>query len=63
MCICQTNVEFYPGVISAKFGSNFDMPVVYYSQFISVACHRGVENSALDGQFSKADELEEIAAK
>jgi len=39
------------------------MPVVYYAQLISVACSRGAEISALDGQPGKAEELEEIAAK
>ena len=40
--LCQTNVEIYQHEISqrllnAKFGSNFNMPVVYYGQLISVA--------------------------
>jgi len=60
---CQTNITIYPGKISAKFGSNFEMPVVYYCQLISVASGRSAEESALDGRFIKAKELEEIAAK
>ena len=54
--------NFYP-CINAKFGSNFDMPVVYYSLLISVAYGRSAEDSALDGQLIKAKKLEEIAAK
>ncbi len=61
--LCQANVEIYQDEINTKFGSNFEMPVVYYSQLISVAYGRSAEDSALDGQIIKADKLEEIAAK
>jgi heterodisulfide reductase subunit B len=61
--LCQTNVEIYQDEINAKFDSNFDMPVVYYGQLISVAYGRSAEDSALDGQLIKAKKLEEIAAK
>jgi heterodisulfide reductase subunit B len=54
---------FTPGENSAKFGSNFDMPVVYYSLLKSVAYGRGAEDQAPGGQFIKAKKLEEIAAK
>jgi heterodisulfide reductase subunit B len=59
----QTNVEIYQDGINAKFGSKFEMPVVYYSQLISVAYGRSIEDAALDGQIIKAKKLEEIAAK
>ncbi len=39
------------------------MPVVYYSQLISVAYGRILEDSALDGQIIKVKKLEESAAK
>lgn len=61
--LCQVNVEIYQDDINAKFGSNFNMPVVYYSQLISVAYGRNAEDSALDGQIIKAKKLEEIAVK
>jgi len=61
--LCQTNVEIYQDEISKKFGSKFEMPVVYYSQLISVAYGRSIEDLALDGQIIKAKKLEEIAAK
>ena len=35
--VCQTNGEIHLGEISEKFGSNFDMPVVYFSQPVSVS--------------------------
>ncbi len=39
------------------------MPVVYYSQLISVVYGRSVKDAALDGQIIKAEKLEGIAAK
>jgi heterodisulfide reductase subunit B len=61
--LCQSNVETYQGEFNAKFGGNFEMPVVYYRQLKSVAYGRTAEGSAIDGQFIKAKKLEEIAAK
>jgi len=61
--LCQANVEIYQDEINAKFGSNFNMPVVYYSQLIAVAYGRSASDAALDGQIIKVKQLEEIAAK
>ena len=59
----QANVEIYQEEINAKFGSKFDMPVVYYCQLKSVAYGHNAKDSALDSQIIKAKKLEEIAAK
>jgi len=61
--LCQANVEIYQDEINAKYNSKFEMPVVYYSQLISVAYGRNASDSALDRQLVKAKKLEEIAAK
>ncbi len=61
--LCQANVEIYQDEINAKFNSKFEMPVVYYSQLISVAYGRNAKDSALDGQLIAAKKLEDIAAK
>jgi len=61
--LCQANVEIYQDQINAKYGTKFDMPVVYYSQLISVAYGRNANDAALNGQVIKAKKLEEIAAK
>jgi heterodisulfide reductase subunit B len=61
--LCQANVEIYQDQINAKYGTKFDMPVVYYSQLISVAYGRNATDSALNGQIIKAKKLEDIAAK
>ena len=59
--LCQANVEIYQGEINEKFGSKFEMPVVYYSQLISVAYGRDVKDASLDGQLIKSEKLEKIA--
>ncbi len=61
--VCQMNVEVYQDQINARFGSKFNMPVVYYSQLMAVAFGRSAKDAALDGQVIKAKQLEEIAAK
>ncbi|MCW8830303.1 MAG: CoB--CoM heterodisulfide reductase iron-sulfur subunit B family protein [Gammaproteobacteria bacterium] len=61
--LCQANVEIYQDEINAKYGSKFNMPVVYYSQLIDVAYGRNATDSSLDGQVIKAKKLEEIAGK
>ncbi len=59
--LCQANVEIYQDDINAKYGTKFEMPVVYYSQLISVAYGRNATDAALDGQIIKAKKLEDIA--
>ncbi|KPJ90623.1 MAG: heterodisulfide reductase, partial [Gammaproteobacteria bacterium SG8_11] len=48
--LCQMNVEVYQDNINAKHGTKFNMPVVYYSQLMSVAYGKNEKDSALDGQ-------------
>jgi len=61
--LCQANVEIYQDQINARFGSKFNMPVVYYSQLMSVAFGRNTKDAALDGQIIRAKSLEDIAGK
>jgi heterodisulfide reductase subunit B len=35
--LCQTNVEMYQPAINKKFGTNFNIPVVFYSQLMAKA--------------------------
>jgi heterodisulfide reductase subunit B len=57
------NVEAYQGDINAKFGTKFDMPVVFYSQVLSVAYGRSAKDAALNGQLIKPKKLIELAEK
>ncbi len=61
--VCQMNVEVYQDQINKKYGTNFNMPSVYYSTLMSVAYGKGAKEAALDGQVVRAKKLEEIAAK
>jgi len=56
-------VEIYQDQINARFGSKFNMPVVYYSQLMSVAFGRSSKDWGLDGQIIRAKSLEDIAGK
>ena len=61
--LCQMNTEVYQDKINARHGTKFNMPVVYYSQLLSVAYGKDIKASALDGQIIKAKKLEDIAKK
>lgn len=61
--VCQMNVEVYQGHINQTHGTKFDIPVVYYSQLMSVAYGASVKEAGLDGQIIRAKQLEDIANK
>ncbi len=62
--LCQTNVEMYQDAINKKFGTNFNMPVVFYSQLMAVAFGMDAKkDAALDQNTIKSAKLEEIARK
>jgi heterodisulfide reductase subunit B len=61
--LCQMNVEAYQPDINKRFGTKFNIPVVYYTQLYNVAFGQSVTDAALDGQIIKAGKLEEIANK
>jgi len=61
--LCQTNVEIYQDEKNAKYGSKFEMPVVYYSELNPIDYGRSSDHAAFDGQIIKTRQLEEIAAK
>jgi heterodisulfide reductase subunit B len=61
--LCQMNTEVYQDQINTKYGTKFNMPVVYYSQLMSVAYGSDAKEAALDGNIIKAEKLEKIAGK
>ena len=61
--VCQMNVEVYQGQINKTYGTKFKMPVVYYSQLMTVAYGGSAKEAGLDGNIIRATQLEEIAAK
>ena len=61
--LCQANVEVYQSEINKKQGTKLNMPVVYYSQLMTVAYGGSAKDAALDGQLIRAEKLEKIAGK
>ena len=61
--LCQANVEVYQSEINRKHGTKLNMPVLYYSQLMSVAYGGTVKQAGLDGHVIKPKKLLEIAAK
>ena len=59
--LCQANVEIYQSEINKKQGTKFAMPVVYYSQLMTVAYGGTAKQAGLDGQLIKAEKLEKLA--
>jgi heterodisulfide reductase subunit B2 len=59
--VCQMNVEVYQDQINATYGTQFKMPVVYYSTLMAVAFGRSAKDAALNGQVIPSKKLEERA--
>ena len=61
--VCQMNVEVYQDHINQRYGTRFEMPVVYYSTLMSVAYGKSAKEAGLDGQVIRAKKLEDIAGR
>ena len=61
--LCQANVEVYQSEINRKQGTNFHLPIVYYSQLMAVAYGGSVKAAGLDGHIIAPTRLQEIATK
>ena len=61
--LCQANVEIYQSEINKKQGTKFNMPVVYYSQLMTVAYGGDAAQAGLNGQLIRAEKLEKAAGK
>lgn len=56
--LCQTNVEMYQPEINKRFGTDFNIPVVFYTQLLAVAFGLDpVKDAALDQNIIKSDKL------
>jgi heterodisulfide reductase subunit B2 len=56
--LCQTNVEMYQDQINKEFGTNFQIPVVFYSQLMALAFGMDANRDAcLNQNTIKADKL------
>ena len=61
--LCQANVEIYQSEINKKQSTQFAMPVVYYTQLLTVAYGGSIQQAGLNGQLIRAEKLDELAEK
>ena len=62
--LCQTNVEMYQDAINKKFGTDFHIPVVFYSQLMAVAFGMdATKDAALNQNTIRSAKLEDMAKK
>lgn len=60
--LCQTNVEMYQDAVNQKYGTSFNIPVVFYSQLMAVAFGMdGKKDAALQRNTIRSEKLENIA--
>ena len=59
--VCQLNVEVYQGKINSMFGTNFNIPVLYYSQLFVLAWGGSWSDAALNQQVVSADVLKKFS--
>ncbi len=60
--LCQTNLEMYQGAINDKYGTHFDIPVVFYSQLLAVAFGGDPDgDAALNQNIIKAPKIAQVA--
>jgi len=57
----QANVEVYQGQINKTYGTKFDIPVLYYSQLMTLAYRGSSKDAGLNGQVIRAPKLEQFA--
>lgn len=61
--LCQANVELYQSEINRKQGTKLAMPVVYYSQLMTVAYGGNAKQAGLDGHVIKPEKLKQFASR
>lgn len=62
--LCQTNVEMYQDAINKKYGTSFNIPVVFYSQLMAVAFGLdGHKAASLQRNTIRSDKLEKMSGK
>lgn len=58
--LCQANVELYQSEINKKHGTKLNLPVVFYSQLMSLSFGGDLKQTGLDGQVIRAEVLEKF---
>jgi len=62
--LCQQNVEMYQDAVNKKYGTDHNIPVVFYSQLMAVAFGMDANKDAcLDRNTIRSEKLEKLAKK
>ncbi len=62
--LCQQNVEMYQDAVNKKYGTNYNIPVMFYSQLMAVAFGMDANKDAcLDRNTIRSEKLEKMAKK
>jgi heterodisulfide reductase subunit B len=55
--LCEMNLEAYQPKVNAAYGTNFHIPVMYFTQLMGVALGIGSRELALDKQIVPVDKV------
>lgn len=58
--LCQMNLEAYQEKINREFGTDFKIPIFYFTQVLGVALGIGPESLGIDMNFHRCEKLEKI---
>jgi heterodisulfide reductase subunit B len=61
--LCQANVEVDQSEINKKKGTKLAMPLVYYSQLMTVAYGGSLKDASLNGHVIQPGKLQQIAER
>ena len=62
--LCQQNVEMYQDAVNKKYGTDYKIPVVLYSQLMAAAFGREAKKDAcLDRNTIRSERPEKMASK
>jgi heterodisulfide reductase subunit B len=60
--LCQMNLEAYQRRINAKFGRNYTMPILFFTQILGVALGLSAKELGIDTNFYPCGRLEAVAS-
>ena len=61
---CLQNVEMYQGAVNKKYGTDYNIPVLFYSQLMALAFGMdAIKDACLDRNTIRSDKLEKPAKK
>jgi heterodisulfide reductase subunit B2 len=59
--LCQTNLELYQGAVNKKFGTDFELPVIYFTQMLGYAMGGSPKELSLGRELIKGLPVLEMA--